>query len=33
VISDFLSHLRDMIHLAGIPIYTKGPGIKLSLVI
>ena len=30
VISDFLSRLQDKIHLAGIPIYKKGPGIKLS---
>ena len=29
MISDFLSPLREMIHLAGIPNYQKGAGIKL----
>ena len=31
MISDFLSRLRDMIHLAGIPNYQKGAGIKLPI--
>ena len=31
MISDFLSPLREMIHLAGIPNYQKGAGIKLPI--